>query len=316
MGPTLAIVIVNWNAGVLLADAVASIAQCHQGLVSSVIIVDNASTDDSLAQVEVMKDVPLQIRIIRNIENRGFAAACNQGAALAKNEFVLFLNPDTRLFADSLTRAIAFMQQPSNSGIGICGIQLVDEEGNPSTSGARFPTLRVMTGKILGLTNLLPNTFPAHLMPSSELCESGFVDQVIGAFFLIRRDVFDQCHGFDERFFVYFEEVDLSLRAKQLAYSSYFLSDVSAFHKGGGCSEQAKATRLFYSLRSRILYAYKHFPRSQAHLHLGLTLLVEPLTRSVHALGRLSANALAETLQGFAMVWRDLPAILRLTQRR
>ena len=96
-------------------------------------------------------------------------------------------------------------------------------------------------------------------MPSSELRESGFVDQVIGAFFLIRKNVFDQCGGFDERFFVYFEEVDLSWRAKQLGYSSYFLSDASAFHKGGGCSERVKAARLFYSLRSRILYAQKHY---------------------------------------------------------
>jgi len=128
----------------------------------------------------------------------------------------------------------------------------VDEEGHASTSAARFPTLRVMAGKILGLTNLFPGVFPAHLMSSSDLRVSGVVDQIIGAFFLIRKAVFDRCGGFDERFFVYFEEVDLSLRAKQLGYTSYFLSEVSAFHKGGGCTERVKAARLFYSLRSRI----------------------------------------------------------------
>ena len=143
--------------------------------------------------------------------------------------------------------------------IGICGIRLVDEEGHPSTSAARFPTLRVMAGKVLGLTRIFPRAFPAHLMASSELPESGFVDQVIGAFFLIRKNVFDRCGGFDERFFVYYEEVDLSLRAKQFGHSSYFLSEVSAFHKGGGCSEPVKALCLFYSLRSRILYAKKHY---------------------------------------------------------
>lgn len=66
-------------------------------------------------------------------------------------------------------------------------------------------------------------------------------------------------YGFDEKFFVYFEEVDLSLRAKNLGYSSFFLADATAFHKGGGCSNQVKALRLFYSLRSRIRYAHKHY---------------------------------------------------------
>lgn len=255
----LRIVIVNWNAGSQLAEAVASIAHYHYGLVSSVIIVDNASTDDSLAQVETLPNLPFQLLIVRNADNRGFGAACNQGAALASSEYLLFLNPDTRLFENSLTVPLAFMQQPNNSGVGICGIRLVDEQGNVSTSAASFPTLRVMAGKILGLTKLFPSVFPAHLMTSSDLRENSSVDQVIGAFFLIRKNVFDRCGGFDERFFVYFEEVDLSLRAKQLGYSSYFLSEVSAFHKGGGCSERVKAARLFYSLRSRILYARKHY---------------------------------------------------------
>lgn len=145
----LSIVIVNWNAGFQLAEAVASIAQYHHGLVSSVIIVDNASTDSSLAQVEVLQEVPFQLQIVRNTSNRGFGVACNQGAELAKSELILFLNPDTRLFEESLSKPISFMQQPSNSGIGICGIRLVDEEGNASTSAARFPTLRVMAGKVL-----------------------------------------------------------------------------------------------------------------------------------------------------------------------
>jgi GT2 family glycosyltransferase len=259
MSGQLSIVIVNWNAGGQLADVVSSTTQYHHGLVSSVIIVDNASTDDSLAQVEALQNLPFRLQIVRNTNNRGFGAACNQGAALATSDFLLFLNPDTRLFEDSLTNPIDFMQRPSNSGIGICGIRLVDAEGNASTSAARFPTLRVMAGKILGLTKLFPSVFPAHLMTSTDLLESGFVDQVIGAFFLIRKNVFDRCGGFDERFFVYFEEVDLSLRAKQLGYSSYFLSEVSAFHKGGGSSERVKAARLFYSLRSRILYAQKHY---------------------------------------------------------
>lgn len=255
----LSIIIVNWNAGTQLAEAVASIAQYHHNLVSSVIIVDNASTDGSLACVDAFTRLPFPLHIVRNTSNMGFGAACNQGAALVESDYLLFLNPDTRLFVDSLSKPIDLLQDPINFNIGICGIRLVDEKGDESTAASNFPTLRVMVGKILALNKLFPRLFPRHHMLPSELHESCSVDQVIGAFFLIRKYVFDKCHGFDERFFVYFEEVDLSLRAKHLGYSSYFLSDASAFHKGGGCSEQVKAGRLFYSLRSRILYAQKHY---------------------------------------------------------
>jgi len=295
------VIIVNWNAGSQLADCVISIAQYHHGLVSSVIIIDNASTDDSLAQVETLPNLPFQLQIVRNHDNRGFGAACNQGAALASSAYLLFLNPDTRLFEDSLTKPIDFMQQPSNSGIGICGIRLIDEEGITSTSAARFPTLRVMAGKILGLTKLFPSVFPAHLMTSSDLRENSSVDQVIGAFFLIRKNVFDRCGGFDERFFVYFEEVDLSLRAKQLGYSSYFLSEVSAFHKGGGCSERVKAARLFYSLRSRILYAQKHYSWMEFVALVLLTGLELPL-RLVQGVLRASWSDIKNTFAAYTQL--------------
>jgi N-acetylglucosaminyl-diphospho-decaprenol L-rhamnosyltransferase len=271
---TIDIVIVNWNAGTQLRECLDSLIQYGKTSPNQIILVDNGSIDNSIDNIESM-DLP--IVVIRNVTNRGFGAACNQGAALAKSEFILFLNPDTRLFKDSLTIPISFMQQPNNSNIGICGIGLVDECGKPSTSAARFPTLQVMAGKILGLSKLLPSVFPPHLMISSVLQESGLVDQVIGAFFLIRSDVFKLCNGFDERFFVYFEEVDLSLRAKQRGYSSYFLSEVSAYHKGGGCSERIKAKRLFYSLRSRILYAQKHYTKIEFLALLALTTIELPL---------------------------------------
>ena len=292
------VVIVNWNAGTQLAEAVSSINAHHQDLVSSVIIVDNASTDDSLAQVEKLRHVAFDLQIVRNQSNRGFAAACNQGAALARSEFILFLNPDTRLFPDSLAKAIAFMLQPENAQIGICGIRLVDQAGNTSLSAARFPTLRVMAGTTLGLSRLFPAAFPPHLMNASELKETRRVDQVIGAFFLIRRAVFERCGGFDERFFVYFEEVDLSFRAHQLGYASCLLADVTAFHKLGGCSEKAKAARLFYSLRSRILYAQKHYSATELVVLVLLTGLELPL-RLVQGVARASWSDLRNTMSAY-----------------
>ena len=285
------IVIVNWNSNQQLRECISSISRTRTRdfIISEVVVVDNGSTDSSLSDIE-RQGVP--IRLIKNATNRGFAAACNMGAARSKSDYLLFLNPDASLFEDSLIKPIEFMQNPDNANIGICGIRLVDGAGNSSTSAARFPTLRVMVGKIIGLSYLLPTIFPSHLLSSNDLKISGRVDQVIGAFFLIRRDVFSLCNGFDEQFFVYFEEVDLSLRAKRLGYFSYFLSDASSFHKGGGCSDSVKATRLFYSLRSRILYARKHYNRIEFFALLLLTAIELPLrvARSVARLSFLDIN--------------------------
>ncbi|MCF8150205.1 MAG: glycosyltransferase family 2 protein [Sulfuritalea sp.] len=294
---TLSIVIVNWNAGDQLRACTKSIALACAGMSRpcEVFVVDNASTDDSALGVE---QCGLSVRLFANTANRGFAAACNQGAREAQGEYLLFLNPDTRLFADSLSAPIEFMDRPENAAIGICGIRLVDDSGNTSTCAARFPSLGVLTGATLGLAKFFPKIFPPHLMTPQELSQSQVVDQVIGAFFLIRRDVFDRCGGFDERFFVYFEEVDLSLRAKHLGYASYFLSDVAAFHKGGGCSEQVKAARLFYSLRSRVLYAKKHYSAAE---FVGLVLLmaVELPLRLGRSVVRMSRADLLNTLMAY-----------------
>jgi GT2 family glycosyltransferase len=296
--PRASIVIVNWNAGGQLADTVSSIGAHHGGCVASVAVVDNASTDDSLARLESLGPTAFDLTIVRNPINRGFAAACNQGAALGTSEFILFLNPDTRLFADSLPKAIAFLRAPENAEVGICGIRLVDEAGNTSMSASRFPTLRVMAGTTLGLSRIWPAAFPSHVMSPSELTVTRPVDQVIGAFFLIRRSVFERCGGFDERFFVYFEEVDLSFRAKQLGYASYFLADVTAYHRLGGCSDQAKAARLFYSLRSRILYAQKHYA-APALVTLVLLTAIELPLRLVRAVIRTSWQDFRNTMSAY-----------------
>lgn len=303
----LSIIIVNWNSKHQLLDCVSSIGAVRQDgfVLSDVVIVDNGSTDCSLEGID---QVGVIVRVIQNAKNLGFAAACNQGAKDVTGDYLLFLNPDTRLFEDSLAMPISFLQQSRNAGIGICGVRLVGESGIVTTSAARFPTLRVMAGKILGLANIFPQTFPPHLMSPSDMRESGVVDQVIGAFFLIRKNVFELCSGFDERFFVYFEEVDLSLRARQLGFSSYLLTDASAFHKGGGCSEQVKSARLFYSLRSRIIYAQKHYSLLEFVILIFLTGVELPL-RLVQGGGRASWADMKSSLIAYkcliAYLWNE-----------
>ena len=139
-------------------------------------------------------------------------------------------------------------------------------------------------------------------MSSGECSHSSTVDQVIGAFFLVRKSLYDLIGGFDERFFVYFEEVDFALRAKRKGYSSYYLSDVLLCHKGGASSEKVKAKRLFYSLRSRIQYGFKHFSLLEALVLLVLTLTLELMARTSLAILSLSKSRFNETITGYSQL--------------
>src|SRR6185436_16896564 len=230
-------------------------------------------------------------------------AACNQGAAGTQADYLLFQNPDTRVFSDSLRHPLEFLEQKQNSKFGICGVRHVDDSGAFSTSCARFPTLRIFFGQMTGLSRLLPTWFPSHLMLEAECLESREVDQIIGAFFLVRRTLFEALGGFDPRFFVYFEEVDFSLRAVQAGFRSYYLAATTVYHKGGGSSQQAKATRLFYSLRSRLLYGFKHYSFLDAFALALLTLTIEMAARLLAALGSLSLSKLVETVQGYSALF-------------
>lgn len=299
------VIIVNWNAGVQLAAAVLSIAKYHHGLVSLVVIVDNASTDDSLDRVETLQDLPYKLQIIRNSDNCGFGKACNLGAQHAKSEYLLFLNPDAALYADTLPNALAYMQDPASAKVGICGVQLLDEAGHASRSCVRFPTSMGFVAHAVGLDRFFLRL--GHFMAEWDHRQTRDVDHVIGAFFLVRRELFNALHGFDERFFVYLEDLDFSYRALQAGWRSVYLADVQAFHAGGGTSNQVKARRLFYSLRSRLLYAFKHFSWMGAFAVLLATLLVEPLSRSAQALLRRSWAGLKETWAAYGMLWCWLP---------
>lgn len=310
------VVIVNWNAGLQITEAIASIAQHHHNVVSSVTIVDNASTDDSLSRVKAIKNLPFTLQIIYNKENYGFGAACNQGAQGSRADYLLFLNPDTRLFDNSLSLPLAFMEDERNQSVGICGIQLIDERGEVSRSCAKSPTTRMFYSKIFGLDRLFPDFFQSHFMEEWDHRENREVDHVIGAFFFLRRRLFEQLNGFDERFFVYLEDLDFSIRAKKNGWTSYYLANAQAYHKGGGTSDQIKARRLFYSLRSRILYGYKHFTPSEALLLMVSTLCLEPLVRLAFNFLRGSFKSAGETINGYLMLYRALPKIIAVTFNR
>lgn len=312
MGNKLDIVIVNWNAGALLRACLESVvaAQEVELKVGRIMVVDNGSTDGSLDGIERIH--PL-IKILRNEKNLGFSVACNQGAVRCDAKYVLFLNPDTRIVEESLWHPVNFMDNPMNESVAICGIRLLDSKGRVSRTCCRFPTGAKFFYKATGLDKMFPTVFRGYVMTEWDHEQSASVDHVIGAFYLVRRSVFEELGGFDERFFVYLEDLDFSLRARNAGWRTCYLAEGYAYHEGGGTSSQVKAARLFYSLRSRILYAFKHFGRASAISVLVGTLLIEPFCRLVRGVFRCSRDEITDTIGGYWMLWKYLPKILTTT---
>lgn len=309
------IVVVNWNSGRQLTSMMRSVAAYNAGAVSRIVIVDNASTDDSMARDWGIEINSCEIDVIKNESNLGFGVACNQGAARGRGKYILFLNPDAELYDDSLRKAIDFMEHPENQSVGVCGVQLIDEDQHIARSCARFPTPLMFTLMALGLDRLSMFSRFRHHMTDWDHAFTRDVDHVIGAFYFIRREIFESVGGFDDRFFVYLEDLDLSLRVHKSGKRVVYLADVRAFHAGGGTSRQIKATRLFYSLRSRLLYGFKHFSTLGAWWVAGVTMVVEPLSRLALSLLRGNIGDVKNTIAGYSMIWRALPSALRGAKR-
>ncbi|MET9734061.1 glycosyltransferase family 2 protein [Streptomyces sp. NPDC006458] len=300
--PTADVVIVNWNTGPYLGECLRSIADTDRSLfrVARIVVVDNASTDTSLDGLSAA-DIPLDV--VRNGSNRGFATACNQGAARGGSDFVLFLNPDTRLRSDTLRVIGRFLRTPAADRFGIFGALMVDRSGRPQISCSRFPSLRGYLGRMTGLDRLVPRLLPPQHLRPEELNRSGPVDQVIGAFFLVRRPLFTSLGGFDEGYFLYLEEVDFALRARRAGWPSYHVNQARVCHIGQVSSAQLGPWRHYLSLCSRSRYAFRQWKAHRAWLLVALSLSVEPLARLAVAARRRQWGDLGPTL---AVYWRFL----------
>lgn len=290
------VVIVNWNSGEQLVNCIESLFKSEE-VDLNIIVVDNASVDNSLDLISHYS----KISIVTLESNIGFAAGCNVGAKYGRADYILFLNPDAGVYPDTLISVKTVMDKIENNDIGICGVQLLDTEGKVSRSCARFPNIIQISAHIFGLDRVFRKL--NHFMVEWDHEDTREVDQVIGAFFFVRRSLYDSLKGFDERFFVYYEEVDFSLRARKNNAKTLFYSKAKAFHEGCGSSNKVKAKRLFYSLRSRLLY-FKKNESFLTWLFIGfLTLFIEPFSRLVFSSIKLSREAMFEVIEGYRMLY-------------
>ncbi len=304
------VVLVNWNTGTHLRRGIESLIGATREFrsIGRVIVVDNASIDRSGEDIDARD---LSITVIRNDHNIGFAAACNQGARAGEARYILFLNPDVRLREGSIDLPLRFMIEPAHRDYGICSIRLLTESGDVDKSCARFPRWWDFVVKAVGLNRLAPRNCPDYLFSVPCEADSCEVDHVSGAFFLVRRQLFENLGGFDERFFVYLEDLDFTLRARRTGSKCWYCTESSAIHVGGGSSRRVLGRRLYYSTTSRILYSCKHFSRLGAGAVVVATLIAEPCTRLIWAAARRSPREVVATASGMVLVWTGLARLLR-----
>ena len=300
------IVIVNWNSGSYLRDCLLALNHAADVDRWNLIVVDNASTDHSAVGLRVDRAQP---RFIRNADNRGFAKASNQGAREGSAPYLLFLNPDVRVAADTVKTAVAVLDDPRHADVGILGVQLIDKEGRIQRCCARAPTASTLLLHRLFLDRLCPGLVPPHFLTGWDHCATAKVDQVMGAFLLIRRPIFEQLGGFDERFFLYYEDVDLCLAARQAGWRVLYFAGARAIHAGGGSTDAVKGERLHHLAISRTVYAAKWHGRLAALALIVLTVLFELPIRWLHATAARSPREARSVLSAMALVWKDLGSL-------
>lgn len=291
------IVIVNWNSGQYLRKCILSIERSQKRyLISKVIVVDNNSADSSSDFLQAYPNVVL----IKNTYNKGFAKACNQGFLLCKAEYVLLLNPDAMVLESTIEECVAYMDK--NKRIDILGCALLDEAGNITKSCARFPTPIRIFFDASGLSKIAPSIFkPATLMTDWDHSKRKQVDQVMGAFMFMRTNLFKRVGYFDERFFVYYEELDFSYRLFKINGISYYEPAIRAVHAGEGTTSSVKAFRLYLSLSSRLKYARKHFTTVGFFLVLISTFPLEFFSRLMFTSISFRAKGIWQIVKGYLM---------------
>jgi len=262
----LSIIIVSYNTEDILKNALSRVYQ-QTGLDNfEVIVVDNASADNSCDMVE--REFP-QVKLIRHDSNDGFAAGNNIGIREAKGDYILLLNSDAYVFDDTLKMTVDYME--ANPTVGIMGAQLLCEDGSPQPSARDFPTpwqkFRVMTG--LDARNPSYETYYDYYKAEiREVPQPRKVGWVPGTYFMIRREVIDEIGTLDELFFMYFEEVDYCFRATQAGWDIVFNPAVSVIHLGGQSSlatnkQVSRQGRQMIDIRVNSEYDYfkKHMGR-------------------------------------------------------
>lgn len=260
----LSVIILNYNVRYFLEQCVLSVEKALAGIDGEIIIIDNNSPDDSCA---MMKAKFPHIKLIENKENSGFPKGNNIGVAQAKGEYLCILNPDTIVAEDTFTKIFGEVSQTpplGARGLGILGCKLIDGSGTFLPESKRgVPTPWVAFTKIFGLYKLFPksNWFNQYYAQHLSKNESGNVSILVGAFMVLKRDLYLQVGGFDENCFMYSDDIDLSYMILKTGKSNYYFHETSVIHyKGESTIRDGTYMKRF---REAMQFFYKkHFKKS------------------------------------------------------
>lgn len=258
--PDLSVVVVNWNTSGLLRQCLSSVITSLENDLADVTVVDNASSDDSVALVR--NEFPT-VRLIENDSNVGFARANNQGINASGGRYVLLLNSDTIVRPGALAGLVEFME--SHPDAGACGPRLILPSGTPQPYSFGYdPTIVYLLKR--GLKRLLTGRY-LHDWATDQVTG---VDWVSGACMMLRRAALDQVGLLDERIFMYFEDNDLCSRLRRWGWRVYYNPRVSIVHLGGQSLVQNPVAKRAYHESLRYFYAKHYGPLAQVILRVGL----------------------------------------------
>jgi len=243
----ISVIIVNHNAAAYVRGAIASLPGSTTRSYET-IVVDNSDDASDTCGADIHKPV----------ENRGFGAACNEGARLASGKLLLFLNPDSELQPGALDAACRMLEESENAGL--VGLRTILPDGSFEPGCLRgFPTPERAAAYYLGLERLFPKNrlCGGYHMTWLDRNKSHEVDCVSGSFMLLRRSLFEELGGFDEQFFMYGEDMDLCCRVKEKGLRVLYCADGYMLHHHGKCGKSPRQTAAFYD--SMILFYEKHY---------------------------------------------------------
>lgn len=227
----LSVIILNYNVRYFLELCVLSVQQAIQNIDAEIIVVDNNSSDDSCAMIK--QRFP-NVKLIENKENSGFPKGNNIGVAQAQGEYICILNPDTVVAEDTFEKVLAFARKQTH--LGIVGCRLIDGTGNFLPESKRgIPTPWVAFTKIFGLYKFFPDSVLFNKYYAQHLKEdqTGKADILVGAFMVMKRRLYTEIGGFDEKCFMYSDDIDLSYMALQKGKSNYYFHETTVIHYKG-----------------------------------------------------------------------------------
>jgi len=263
----LSVIIVNYNVKYFLEVCLHSVSRAAKGINAEIIVVDNNSKDDSCNMVKTQfPDVVL----LENKDNQGFSKANNQAVAIARGEYILFLNPDTVMPEGFFTQTLAYMD--AHPRAGALGPRLIDGKGQFAPDAKKsFPTLQVALFKTIGINKLFSrspyfNKYYAVHVGEHEIAP---VEVLSGCCMLVRSSVIAEVGGaFDEDYFMYCEDVDLSYRIQKAGYENVYYPPATLIHYKGESTRKATLSYVRIFNEALIIFVKKHYSKKQASLYL------------------------------------------------